>query len=262
MQSNIVPPPSHIFACRPTSWWKRVPAPKSPTDPIPLSAGPLEEMSDKAELYSVIDIAYNPTVLQRREENQAEMDHLIHLTFKYVEEHYHLSLSHSYHIATFTLKGSLKRMKQSLRGGPPPAPLFNRNTRNELTLDQIRHSLGEKDSSNAMLLLNKDVTQSKVHLIEEIASMDLPEEFITPAYEMTITKDANRKPLNIELKVELPKVSSVSECELSISRDDVIVEVPEKYRLQLDLPELVDEEATTATFNKGKGVLLITMPIP
>lgn len=87
----------------------------------------------------------------------------------------------------------------------------------ELTLDQIRHSLGE-DSSNAMLLLNKEVTPSKVHLIEEIASMDLPEEFITPAYEMTIVKDANRKPLNIELKVELPKVSSVSECELSISR--------------------------------------------
>ncbi|XP_037738222.1 PIH1 domain-containing protein 2 isoform X2 [Chelonia mydas] len=261
MQSNIVLPLNHIFAYRPTSWWKRVPAPKSPTDPIPLSAGLLEEVSDKAELYSIIDIAYNPTVLQR-EENQAEMDHLISLTFKYIEEHYNLSLSHSYHIATFTLKGSLKRMKQSLRGGPVPAPLLNKNMRNELTLDPMKHNLGEEDHNNATLLLNKNVTQSKVHLIEEIASMELPEEAITPAYELTIAKDANRKPLKIELKVELPKVSSVSECELSISRDDVIVEVPEKYRLQLDLPELVNEEATTATFNKGKGVLLITMPIP
>ncbi|XP_065426497.1 PIH1 domain-containing protein 2 isoform X1 [Chrysemys picta bellii] len=259
LQTHILDPNEKslfINLCR----WKRVPAPKSPTDPIPLRAGSLEEVSDKAEIYSIIDIAYNPTVLQR-EENQAEMDHLIRLTFKYIAEHYNLSLSHSYHIATFTLKGSLKRMKQSLGGGPLPAPLFNKNVRNELTLDQMKHNLREEDHNNATLLLNKDVTQSKVHLIEEIASMELPEEPITPAYELTIAKDSNGKPLKIELKVELPKVSSVSECELSISRDDVIVEVPEKYRLQLDLPELVDEEATTATFNKRKGVLLIIMPI-
>uniref|UniRef100_A0A8C3XX80 PIH1 domain-containing protein 2 n=1 Tax=Chelydra serpentina TaxID=8475 RepID=A0A8C3XX80_CHESE len=247
LQTHILDPNEKslfINLCR----WKRVPAPKSPTDPIPLSAGPLEEVSDK--LYSIIDIAYNPTVLQR-EENQAEMDHLIRLTFKYIEEHYNISLSHSYHIATFTLKGSLKRMKESLRGGP--APLFNKNIRNGTFSSRVPNHKAETEVL--------DVTQSKVHLIEEIASMELPEEAIIPAYELTIAKDANRKPLKIELKVELPKVSSVSECELSISRDDVIVEVPEKYKLQLDLPELVNEEATTATFNKGKGVLLITMPI-
>uniref|UniRef100_A0A8C0QNJ6 PIH1 domain-containing protein 2 n=1 Tax=Chelonoidis abingdonii TaxID=106734 RepID=A0A8C0QNJ6_CHEAB len=246
LQTHILDPNEKslfINLCR----WKRVPAPKSPTDPLPLSAGPLEEVSDKAEIYSIIDIAYNPTVLQR--ENQAEMDHVICLTFKYIEEHYNLCLSHSYHIATFTLKGSLKRMKQSLR--------FQ-----SCTYLQIKNNLREEDRTNATLLLNKDVTQSKVHLIEEIASMELVREPVTPAYELTIAKDANRKPLKIELKVEMPKVSSVSECELSLSRDDVIIEVPEKYRLQLDLPELVEEEATTATFNTGKGVLLIIMPIP
>jgi len=31
--------------------------------------------------------------------------------------------------------------------------------------------------------------------------------------------------------------------------------------LQLDLPELVDEETTTAVFNKGKRVLFITVPV-
>uniref|UniRef100_A0A8C5F1Y8 PIH1D1/2/3 CS-like domain-containing protein n=1 Tax=Gopherus evgoodei TaxID=1825980 RepID=A0A8C5F1Y8_9SAUR len=245
LQTHILDPKEKslfINLCR----WKRVPAPKSPTDPIPL----IKLVVPSEKTYSIIDIAYNPTVLQR--ENQAEMDHLIRLTFKYIEEHYNLSLSHSYHIATFTLKGSLKRMKQSLRGGPLPAPLFNKNTRNELTLDQIKNNLREEDRNNATLLLNKD----------KIASMELPQEPVTPTYELTIAKDANRKPLKIELKVEMPKVSSISECELSLSRDDVIIEVPEKYRLQLDLPELVDEEATTATFNKGKGVLLIIMPIP
>lgn len=41
----------------------------------------------------------------------------------------------------------------------------------------------------------------------------------------------------------------------------MIINVPEKYKLQVDLPELVDEETTTAVFNKGKGVLFITAPV-
>lgn len=41
----------------------------------------------------------------------------------------------------------------------------------------------------------------------------------------------------------------------------MIIDVPEKYKLQLDLPELVDEEMTTAVFNKEKGILFITAPI-
>lgn len=41
----------------------------------------------------------------------------------------------------------------------------------------------------------------------------------------------------------------------------MIIEVPEKYRLQLDLPEFVDEETATAVFNRGKRVLFITLPV-
>ncbi|XP_030361210.1 PIH1 domain-containing protein 2 isoform X2 [Strigops habroptila] len=130
----------------------------------------------------------------------------------------------------------------------------------ELTLDELLHTMGAEDCSNASVLLKEEsVTQSKGHLIEEIASTEMPEKLSTPVYEMITVKDANKKPLKIELRIELPKVSSVSECELRISKDDIIIEVPEKYKLQLDLPELVDEETTTAVFNKGKRVLFITV---
>ncbi|XP_072210881.1 PIH1 domain-containing protein 2 [Excalfactoria chinensis] len=241
--------------------WRRVPRPAEPHGRIPVIAGPLEAAGG-ADSYSIIDIAYNPDVLQRREENPEAMGHLIHLTLKFIEEKCNLILSQSYKIESFKLKGSPDRMWQRLKGRQPPPPHLGQNTVKELTLDQLLHSIEAEDRSDAPVLLKEEsITQSKVQLIEEISSTEVPEELSTPAYEMTTVRDANNKPVRIELKVELPEVSSVSECDLRISKDDVIIDVPEKYRLQLDLPELVDEETTTAVFNKGKGMLFITVPI-
>ncbi|XP_009880775.1 PREDICTED: PIH1 domain-containing protein 2 [Charadrius vociferus] len=235
---------------------------KAPTDPTPVSAGPLEEVSGEGDLYSIIDIAYNPDVLQRGEENPEKKEHLIHLTLKFVEERCNLNLSYLYTIESFKLKGSLEAMQQRLRGRQMPTPHLSQNTTKELTLDQLLHSMEAEDWSNAPALLKEEkMTQFKVNLIEEITSTEMAENLSTPVYEMITMKDANKKPLKIELKIELPKVSSVSECDLRISKDDIVIEVPEKYKLQLDLPEPVDEETTTAVFNKGKRVLFITVPV-
>ncbi|KAM7082878.1 PIH1 domain-containing protein 2 [Ciconia maguari] len=256
--AGVVRGPLFINVCS----WKRVPAPKVPTDPTPVSAGPLEEVSGEGDLYSIIDIAYNPDVLQRGEENPEKMEHLIHLTLKFVEERCNLILSYLYTIESFKLKGSLETMQQRLKGRQMPTPHLTQNTEKELILDQLLHTMEAEDCRNIPVLLKEEsVTQSKVHLIEEITSTEMPEKLNTPVYEIITVKDANKKPLKIELKIELPKVSSVSECDLRISKDDIIIEVPEKYKLQLDLPELVDEETTTAVFNKGKRVLFITVPV-
>ncbi|NWI28517.1 PIHD2 protein, partial [Sula dactylatra] len=242
--------------------WERVPAPEAPDDPTPVSAGTLEEVSGEGDLYSIIDIAYSPDILQRGEENPEKMEHLINLTLKFVEERCNLILSHLYTIESFKLKGSLEAMQQRLKGWQTPTPHLGQDTKKELTLDQLLHTMEAEDCSNAPVLLKEEsVTQSKGHLIEEITSTEMSEKLKAPVYEMITVKDANKKPLRIELKVELPKVSSVSECDLRISKDDIIIVVPEKYKLQLDLPELVDEETTTAVFHKGKRVLFITVPI-
>ncbi|NXX73699.1 PIHD2 protein, partial [Urocolius indicus] len=242
--------------------WKRVPAPKTLADPTPVSAGPLEVVSGEGDLYSIIDIAYNPDVLQRGEEDPDKMEHLIHLTLKFVEKQYNLTLSYLYTIESFKLKGSLEMMQQRLKGRQLPTPRLSQDTKKELTLDDLLCTLEAKDCANPPVLLKeKSGTQSKMPLIEEISSTEMPEKQSTPVYEMNTVKDANKKPLKIELKIELPKVSSVSECDLRISKDDIVIDVPEKYKLQLDLPELVDEETTTAVFNKGKRVLVITVQV-
>ncbi|NXN12094.1 PIHD2 protein, partial [Indicator maculatus] len=241
--------------------WKRVPAPKAPTDPTPVSVGRLEEGSGEGELCRIIDVAYNPAVLQGAE-NPEEMEHLIHLTLRLLKERCNLALSYSYTMEPFTLKGSLAMMQQRLEGRQMPAPQLSQNTKKELTLDQLLHTGEAEDCSNSPVLLKEEsVTQPRRHLIEEITSPEMREKPTVPAYEITTVRDAKEKPLQIELKIQLPRVGSVSECELSISKDDIIMEVPGKYKLQLDLPELVDEEGARAVFNTGKGLLFVTLPV-
>ncbi|NXA38971.1 PIHD2 protein, partial [Eudromia elegans] len=241
--------------------WSRIPAPRAPAQPLPVGAGPLQDVAEAAEHYSVIDVAYNPDVLQRAEEDREEMEHLIHLTLKFVEERCGLTLSRSYTIETFKVKGSLERLQRSLRGEEQAAAPPSQTPGSELTLAELLHSMEVQDSTPEPVLLQDSVKQDNMPLIEEITSTELPEEPSTPLYEMLTVKDANERPVTIELKIELPQVSSVSECDLSISKDDIIIEVSGKYKLELHLPELVDEETTTAVFSKGKRILFITMPI-
>ncbi|XP_061870227.1 PIH1 domain-containing protein 2 [Colius striatus] len=242
--------------------WKRVAAPKTLTEPTPVSAGPLQVVSGEGDLYSIIDIAYNPEVLQRGEEDPDKMKHLIHLTLKFIEKRCNLTLSYLYTIESFKLKGSLEMMQQRLKGRQLPAPHLSQDTKKELTLDDLLRTLEAEDCSNTPVLLKETSrTQSKMPLIEEISSTEMPAKESTPVYEMITVRDANKKPLQIELRIELPEVSSVSECDLRISKDDIVIEVPEKYKLQLDLPEVVDEETTTAVFNRGKRVLSITVQV-
>ncbi|NWI63392.1 PIHD2 protein, partial [Todus mexicanus] len=214
------------------------------------------------DLYRVVDVAYNPDVLQRGEESPEEKERLIRSTLKFVEERCNLPLSRFYAIEPFQLKGSLETMRERLQGRQLPAPRLRRRTGKELTLEQLLKAVGAEDSGDAPELLKEEkVTRPKGLLIEEIPSAQTPEAPSPPAYEMVTVRDAEEKPLRIQLKIELPKVSSVAECDLSVSKDDIVIDVPGKHRLQLNLPESVDEEATTAVFNKGTRVLLITAPV-
>ncbi|XP_063167540.1 PIH1 domain-containing protein 2 [Candoia aspera] len=238
--------------------WNRIPAPKSPLEPVPLSAGKMEALSDNSEIYNILDIAYNPSVLEQVKDNPAEKDRLICTSLKHVTEHYSITLSHSSRVAKFKLKGSLERMRERLRRGQPPLALSQNYSSKGVTLSQLRSLMAE--DSSGLVLPPKNPAPSKKRLIEEISTTNRPEVY-KPAYEITTKKDANEKPLEIELKIELPDICCVSECNLSVSKDDVLIDCLEKYRLQVDLPESVDEEATSATFYKKKGILLITMPV-
>uniref|UniRef100_G1LBM9 PIH1 domain-containing protein 2 n=1 Tax=Ailuropoda melanoleuca TaxID=9646 RepID=G1LBM9_AILME len=236
LQTRILKPEEKVLFIN-LCQWKRIPAPQSTTHPVPLSVGRPEDMSETSDVYTVIDVAYNPDVLQAAEKDQVKKDQLIRMAMKCIEEQFQFTLSHFYSITKFRIKGSIQRMKQNLMGM-------------------------QADPTNLREKMRKGEVSSKTRcLIEEISSTEIQVEMKEPAYELKIVADQNEKPLEIEIKVELPGINSVSLCELSVSEDDLLIEVSEKYRLHLNLPESVDTEMTTAKFIKEKATLIITMPL-
>lgn len=184
------------------------------------------------------------------------------MAMKCIEEQLQLTLSNCYSITKFRIKGSIQRMKQNLMGIQTNPTDLREKMRNELTLEKIRSSTVSNSDQFPQLLLPKDQVSSKTAcLIEEISSTETEVEMKRPAYELKLVADQNEKPLKIELKVELPGINSVSLCDLSVSEDDILIEVSEKYRLYLNLPESVDTEMTTAKFIKEKATLIVTMPL-
>ncbi|XP_008063772.1 PIH1 domain-containing protein 2 [Carlito syrichta] len=246
--------------------WKRIPAPQSMTHPVPLHIGKLEDMTETSDAYTVIDVACNPAVLQAAEKDQVKKDHLIQMSMACLEKQFQFILSHSYHITKSRIKGSIQRMKQNLMGIQTDSTDLREKMKKEITLQQIRSSTVSNPDHFPQLLLPKDHMSGKAKcLIEEISSTENGDENTmeveTPAHELKIVHDQNKKPLKTELRVELPGVNSVSLCDLSVSEDDLLIEVSEKYRLYLNLPKPIDMAMTTAKFIKEKSILIITMPL-
>ncbi|PIO35957.1 hypothetical protein AB205_0027880 [Aquarana catesbeiana] len=119
----------------------------------------------------------------------------------------------------------------------------------------------EKPSPHIQIMKESDPKPGKAGLIEVISSTELNEEDLltTPKYELSIVNNLSGKPQKIILTAALHGVRSVSECDLSVSKDDLMLEVPGKYRLLLNLPVLVNEDSTTATYNKANNTLTVTM---
>ncbi|XP_044113749.1 PIH1 domain-containing protein 2 isoform X2 [Neovison vison] len=236
LQTRILKPKEKVLFIN-LCQWKRIPAPQSATHPVPLKVGTPEDISETSDVYTVIDVAYNPDVLQAAEKDQVKKDQLIRMAMKCIEEQFQFTLSHSYSITKFRIKGSIQRMKQNLMGI-------------------------QADPTDLREKMRKGEVSSKARcLIEEISSTETQVEMKEPAYELKTVADQNDKPLEIEIKVELPGINSISLCDLSVSEDDLLIEVSEKYRLHLNLPEFVDTEMTTAKFIKEKATLIVTMPL-
>merc|ERR550537_993879 len=70
-------------------------------------------------------------------------------------------------------------------------------------------------------------------------------------------------PKELKLVVELPTVKKVSECDLDVGKDNVVLEVAEKFYLDLPLPFEIDTTKASAKFDKNRtpSELVIVMPV-
>ncbi|XP_021028929.1 PIH1 domain-containing protein 2 isoform X3 [Mus caroli] len=222
IQTKILKPKEKVLFIN-LCQWERIPAPQSATHPVPISVGRPEDSVEASDAYTIIDVAYNPGVLQAAEKDQGIKDQLIRMAMLCIEERLQFTLGHSYRFTSFRLKGSIQRMKESLMGIKTDFPDFKAMTRTENTLARIRSStVSEPDHLPEVLLTKKQASAKGRCLIEEISSSEIQVGVKKPAYELKVVKDQNEKPLKIELKVELPGIKSASLCELSVSETNDI----------------------------------------
>ncbi|XP_059174589.1 PIH1 domain-containing protein 2-like [Physella acuta] len=260
--------------------WNRVPEPKSPEDPVPVS-GTLITYEGS---YALTSVAFNPKVLQefgRCAKNPVDGDTLIQLALDYIEKEQKVSVSRTYTVLPVdTLyKGDLnlirlsftkltKNKDQAVSDISELEDMFGPLTSNEREnlLHKLSNISNNKNSSTPFGVSSKEEQpelivpgsnqlKKKNGLIEEIKEIKLP----TPKYSLEpVDSSAGR---NLVLKVDLPGVKSVAECELDISEDDVKLLVSGMYELKVKLPSTIEEDDANAKFSKKNSVLTLSMPV-
>ncbi|XP_073441257.1 PIH1 domain-containing protein 2 [Dendrobates tinctorius] len=262
LQTKILDPDERLFFIN-ICGWRRVPAPESDGHPVPLVAGELGDLTDGA----VISIAYSPEVLKKADEDPVEKDQLIRLAMKYIEQQLRIVLCHSYRIAPFKLKGATKQMRNSLElKGKKPRKTKGKTDEvpDRSLLEQLGNIALKEDEKPKISIerMTESKTKPKVGLIEVISSTELHKDLPPPPqYDLTLIKDKSGKTQKLILTAQLQGVRSVSSCDLNVSKDDLLLEVPGTYRLCLDLPTLVNEDTVTAKYNKANSSLTVSMSV-
>nr|XP_046245380.1 PIH1 domain-containing protein 2 [Scatophagus argus] len=241
--------------------WKRVPAPQDPSRPLPVCAGKLETNTNEGQgLFTVLDVALNPAVLQDIKKDKTEV---YMLALRFVQQQYGLILSQQYSVVKCSPKSSPGDLHHRL-GFPqwPPAskqPDAASQTPAAL-LQQISSLRSEKkDEDTAAQIICRPAECKKKDLIQVISTTFVQPQ--KPEYQLEVKADTAGVPRSVELTVELPKVCSMSDCQLRISKDDVLVEVEDVYYLLLEFPTAVNEDSASAIFNKKKRRLTLRVDV-
>ncbi|KAF4104026.1 PIH1 domain-containing protein 2 [Onychostoma macrolepis] len=247
--------------------WKRVPAPTSYSDPVPVCGGRLETVTEEKEQYSVVDVAFNPEVLQMAEKDKDEKEKLHLLALNFIQQQHNLNLSQHYKLTKDQIKGRIQDMKlrliapqtcKSSAKSPQcePAPSLLQQ------ISSLRLAESNEDST-IQLNIEQENKPARSGLIEVISSTESEhsQSQQQPKHHLTVCPDGSGSSRSLQLSVELPGVRSVSQCQLSISQGDILLEVEDLYYLHLHFPELVKEETCTATFHKKKQILNVTVSV-
>ncbi|XP_026196257.1 PIH1 domain-containing protein 2 isoform X2 [Anabas testudineus] len=241
--------------------WKRVPAPQDPSKPLPLCAGKLETDTKKDQgLYTVLDVAINPVVLQESKKDKKEISHVYMLALSFVQQQHGMKLSQEYTVVSSSPKSSPDDLHRRLGFQPNIFKQSDTASQSPATLlQQISCLRSEKqDKEPEAQMMCRPAEHKKKDLIQVISSTFVQPQ--KPEYQLEVKTDTAGIPLSMELTVELPKVCSMSECQLSISKD-VLLAAEDFYYLLLEFPKTVNEDTASAVFNKKKRRLTLRVDV-
>jgi len=270
--------------------WPRIPAPKSDADPIPTVGGSLFTVSDeRGGSVTVVPVAFNPKVLQDYGIDSSLMEErrlLVNLAIDYVEDQHKMSVSRDFIVLpkSTPCKGPVAMSKDVLLKkvsgqekafssglselettfGPLAAGCKDALLK-DLSYDRKQYSADDADFQNVSvncqpeLRLPGETVKAGVKLVEEVHSTET--HLVRPDCTMDIVSDQSGKSLVIH--IHLPRMSSVSECSLEISDDDLYLLVPNRYELALPFPErtVAISDKQSARFSKRTSVLTLIVPV-
>jgi len=273
--------------------WPRIPAPKSDEDPIPTLGGSLFTVSDDDKSsVTVVPVAFNTKVLQDYGIDSSlteEQRLLINLAIDYIEDQNKVTLSRDFVVLpkSTRCKGPVAKSKDVL-----VKKVSGQDTAFSSELSELEKSFGPlatgcKDallkelssarsqdnavdnavnaellktlSSEPELRFPGETAKSGVKLIEEVHSTET--RLVRPECTTDVVSSDSSKLLVI--RIHLSGVSSVSECSLEISDDDLYLLVPNRYELALPFPQRTVAfcDKQSAKFSKRTSVLTLTIPI-
>jgi len=271
--------------------WPRIPPPKSDEDPIPTVGGSLFAVSDEhGSSFTVVPVAFNPKVLQDYGIDSSLMEErrlLVNLAIDYVEDQNKVSVSRDFIVLpkSTLCKGpaamsrdvllkkisgqeesfssglsELEKTFGSVTAGCKDALLKDMSyARSQYSADEDTDRLNISASCRPELKLPGATVKAGVKLVEEVNSTETC--LVRPYCTVDVVSDQSGKSLVI--RIHLPRVSSVKECLLEISDDDLYLLVPNRYELALPFPErsAASSDKQSARFSKRTSVLTLIVPV-
>ncbi|XP_068601747.1 PIH1 domain-containing protein 2 [Brachionichthys hirsutus] len=248
--------PLYINICS----WNRVPMRQDPSRPLPICAGKLERGRDEGEIrYTVADVALNPAVLQEHEDKSE----ICMLVLSFAQKHFSMRLSLQYTVVNCSPKSSPDDLYQRLGFRQRPHGSKQPDTASQTPgalLQKIASLRSEtQDEDTAAQIICGPAEHKKTNFIEVISTTYVQPQ--KPQYQLEMKSGASGVPHSLELTVELPKIRSMSDCQLRISKDDVLLEVEGVYYLLLEFPQIINEDTASAIFNKKKRILTLRVDV-
>ncbi|PVD27474.1 hypothetical protein C0Q70_12635 [Pomacea canaliculata] len=250
--------------------WARIPAPKSQHDNIPLFAAPvMDDKKGERKEISTVSITTNPQVLKDCAKDRSQMTMFIHLVLEYLEHLCHQPVTQ--HFEVLPDDSSFKGDLQAVQNGFLQA--LHKSLEKRDNHSKMDDGKGKESEDSVLTQLSKitvcadgasngqkltptglNTNTNKKVLIEEI---EVTKNLITPKYDLHISQASN----TLVLTVHLPHVTSVSQCQLDVSQDDVKLQVSDKNYLTVTFPVVVDDTKALARFNKKLSTLTLHVPV-
>ncbi|XP_067036075.1 PIH1 domain-containing protein 2-like [Acropora muricata] len=248
--------------------WEQMPAPKSENDPVPVMAGELQEKKEGKTTYSVVDIIVNPVVTKGVSNSKDRKNLLAHVAMDYLENTKKIQVSRKYKNFKRSFKGDVKTLRQYLRYGKDHGITVNSGKQTSVIsespgsllkqLSSIAVAETQLEGSSGINLFEKP----KKGLIEEVSSTNFAPQPVIPVHTVLVKDAENSKPRRVVVLVDLPNsVLSSMDCQLDACETELCLNVPGKCQLHIDLPEKVNPDQTSATFNTIKHRMVVKLPI-